>query len=86
MSSKPKEILARNTKVRACHRASTTRLIEQVKDALAADPLNPADLELLVTNLKRKLDVLSPSDVEILERTDDDSLEDEINRAESVSG
>jgi len=68
--------------VRAGHRPSTTRLITQAETALTADPVNPADLELLVANLGRKLGVLAPCDEEILELTADDSLTEEIDHAD----
>jgi len=73
-----REVLARKTRVRAGHRASTTRLITQAETALTADPVNLVDLELLVANLGRKLGVLAPLDEEILELTADVALTEEI--------
>jgi len=60
-----REVLARKTRVRAGHRASTTRLITQAETALIADLVNPVDLELLVANLGRKLGDLAPLDENI---------------------
>lgn len=82
MTSTPEEVLARKSKVRAGHRASTTRLMNQAEVALSADAVNPAELELLVTSLGRKLEVLSPLDEEILGLTIDDALAEEIDRAD----
>lgn len=76
------EALARKVKVRAGHRASATRLIVQAEAALAADPINSADLELAAANLNRKLGVLTPLDAEILELTPDDKIEAEIEHAD----
>lgn len=77
-----REVFARNTRVRASHRASTTRLITQAETALIADPVNPVELELLVAILGRKLGVLAPHDDEILELTADDALTEEIDHAD----
>lgn len=76
------EGLTRKVKVRAGHRASTTRLIAQAEAALTAESLNPADLELAVTNLDRKVGVLTPLDAKILELTPDDDIEAEIDHAD----
>jgi len=46
---------------------------------LAADSVNPVDLELLVANLGRKLGVLAPIYEEILELTAGDALTEEID-------
>ena len=46
---------------------------------MSSDPLNHADLELSIGNLKRKLEVLSPLDQEILELTDNSAIEKEID-------
>jgi len=82
MTSTREEVLARETRVRAGNRASATRLITQAETALIADPVNPVDLELLVTNLGRKLGVLAPLDEEILELTADVTLTEEIDHAD----
>ena len=42
MTFKSEEALARKMKVRAGHRASTTRLLAQAEAAFTADPLTPA--------------------------------------------
>lgn len=76
------EALARKVKVRAGHRGSATRLITQAEAALAAEPRNSADLELAVAHLKRKVEVLTPLDAEILELTPDDDIEAEIDHAD----
>ena len=68
--------------MRAGHRASTTRLITQAETALTADPVNPVDLQLLVSNLGRKLGVLAPLYEEILELTAGDALTEEIDHAD----
>ena len=78
MTSTREEVLARKTRVRAGHRASTTRLITQAETALAADPVNPVDLELLVANLGRKQRILAL----LLELTGDDALTEEIDHAD----
>lgn len=49
---------------------------------MTEDPLNSADLELAVANLNRKVAVLTPLDVEILELTPDDDIEAEIDHAD----
>ena len=78
MSTESEEALVRKKKVRAGHQGSATRLIAQAE---AAEPRNSVDLELAVANLKKKLDVLTPLDAEILELTTDDDIEAEIDHA-----
>ena len=68
--------------MRAGHRGSTTRLIAQAEVALTAEPLNSVDLELAVAKLKKRMDVLTPLDAEILELTADDDIDVEIDHAD----
>ena len=68
--------------MRAGHRASATRLMAQAEAALAADPLSMSDVQLSVTNLRRKGEILTPLDAEILELTPDEAIETEIEHAD----
>ena len=56
--------------------------MHQAETALASDPINTPEIELLMTNLRRKLEVLSPLDEKIVELIPDDALTEEIDRAD----
>ena len=79
------ENLVRKKSVRAAHRSSTTRLLNQADAVLGAEPLNADELVLLQTNLTAKIKTLEALNVEIVELTPEDQLENEIERADEYS-
>lgn len=79
------ETLACKKIVRAAHRASATRLMNQAELLIGADPMNPDDLTLLQTNLSTKLTTFGDLNGEIVELNPEAQLEDEIGRADEYS-
>ena len=69
-------------KIRAGHRASATRLLNQIDAALGEGPPNPDDLTLLKMSLKEKLDTLKSLDSEILGLIPEEQLGKEIEQAD----
>ena len=78
------EQLARKKRLRAGHRASTTRILGQVEPAIAADPLDVSKINQLKRSLEDKLQSLSDLDQGILELTPEDSIETEIVQADEI--
>lgn len=75
------EALAKKGRVRAGHRASASRMIRQVEDALGVDPTK---LPSLKRSLEKKLETLKTLDGEIVELIDDgDKLAEEIEHADT---
>ena len=79
------EQLARKKKIRGGHRSSATRTITQIYEAIE----NPDNPESTLTKLKQckmaleeKRQVVKRCDEEILEQTNEDDLEDEIEQAD----
>ena len=69
-------------RIRAGHRASTTRALTKVNDALAAETADEAKLSQLKLTLEEKLGTLKLLDSEIVELTEEDSLTTEIEQAD----
>ena len=78
------EQLARKKRLRAGHRASTTRILGQVEPAIAADRLDVSKINQLKRSLEDKLQSLSDLDQGILELTPEDSIETEIVQADEI--
>ena len=76
------EDLAKKKRIRAWHRASTTRTLTKVNDALAAETADEAKLSQLKHTLEEKLATLKLLDGEIVELTEEDALATEIERAD----
>lgn len=85
MTSTPEEDLARKKNVRAAHRASATRLMNQADSLIGASPLNTDELTLLQTSLSAKLKTLETLNAEIVDLTPEAQLEEEIGRADEYS-
>ena len=79
--SNPVEALSRKKKIRAGHRASTTRMLGQITAALE-DTRDRDRLALLKLTLNKKLDTLNKLDSEIVELTADEDLENEIQQSD----
>ena len=77
------EGLVRKKRIRAGHRGSTTRMLREVDELLAADTLDKARLAQLKLSLQEKLDTLKQIDGEILELTEEGDLENEIQQADT---
>lgn len=69
-------------KIRAGHRASATRLLNQIDAALGEDLPNADHLTLLKMSLKEKLDTLRSLDSEIVELIPEEELVKEIEQAD----
>ena len=78
------EELARKRRLRAGHRASTTRSLGQVQTSISADPLDISKINQLRLSLEDKLQSLSDLDREILELTPEDAVETKIVQADEV--
>ena len=65
-------------RIRAGHRASTTRLLSEVGAAVEATPPNPEDLSHMKVRLNEKLTTLKQLDAEIVELTPEADLDTEI--------
>ena len=77
------EVLARKKKVRAGHRASATRIINQLEADRTIDEGVTLDrLQQSKLMLQEKLDTLNVLDQEILALVEDSALEDEIEQAD----
>lgn len=77
-----KEALPRKKKIRAGHRASATRLLNQVDGALAATPTDNDKLAQLKLSLHEKLDTLKQLDSEVVDLTPEEGLDEEIEQAD----
>ena len=78
------EQLARKKRLRAGHRASTTRILGQVEPAVTADPLDVSKITQLKRSLEDKLHSLSELDEAILNLTPEESIEAEIIQADET--
>ena len=77
-----KEALPRKKKIRAGHRASATRLLNQVDDgALAATPTDNDKLAQLKLSLHEKLETLKQLDSEVVDLTPEEGLDEEKEQA-----
>ena len=77
-----KESLLRKKKICAGHRASATRLLNQIDTALTAPATDSDKLSQLKLSLHKKLETLKLLDSEIVELTPEEGLEDEIEQAD----
>ena len=75
--------LQRKKRLRAGHRASTTRTITQTYDNLKGEELNVPKLRQQETTLKEKMATLKELDAAILDLLEDDEVEDEIEQADT---
>ena len=76
------EGLARKRRIRAGHRASATRTLNQIDTLLVAPGTEEQKLAQLKLSLEEKLTTLRQLDAEILELTGEDDLEAEIQQAD----
>ena len=74
--------LARKKRIRAGHRGSATRILNQLDTLVAAEETDLARLAQLRLSLEEKLETLKLLDSEILDLTEDD-LEEEIQQADT---
>ena len=70
--------LVRKKKVRAGHRASTTRILGQIDPAVTTEPLEVPKITQLRRSLEDKLTSLTALDNEILPLLDEEAIEAEI--------
>ena len=79
------EALIRKKRVRAAHRGSVTRIVDQVYEVLQADDsFNIPRLKQQRMTLSGKLDVLSKLDDELIESIDEEELDEEVEQADKV--
>ena len=78
------EALARKKRLRAGHRASTTRILGQVQPAITAESLDVSKISQLKRSLEDKLQTLSVLDQEILELTAEEAIEEEIIQTNEI--
>ena len=78
-----KEDLARKKKIRAGHRASATRLLNQIDGVLAASPPDGDKLAPFRLSLREKLETLKQLDSEIVDLTPEEGLVEEIEQADA---
>ena len=76
------EGLARKRRIRGGHRSSATRTTNTVDTLLAEEEPDPARLAQLKWSLKEKLGILTRLESEILDLTEDESLDAEIQEAD----
>ena len=78
--------LSRKKKVRAAHRASVTRMIDQVREMLSSEEgLNAAKLKQRKQALQAKTELLNDKlDEEIVEMVPEDGLDEEVEQADLV--
>ena len=76
------EARARLKKVRGGHRASATRTLAKANDTLAETSKDVSKLKQLKLALENKADTLKKLDEEVLEKTPDDELDEEIQQAD----
>ena len=77
------EGLARKKRIRAGHKASATRMLNQIDGLLAEEAPDVSKLSQLKLSLQEKLETLKLLDGEILELIEEDSLATEIEAADS---
>ena len=77
-----KEELPRKKKIRAGHRSSATRTLDQIKDAVKAIPLDIDGLLQMKLSLQEKLDTLKVLDGEILDLTPEAKVDQEIEQSD----
>ena len=77
-----KQALLRKKKIHAGHRASATRLLNQVDSALAATPTDNDTLAQLKLSLHEKLETLKQQDSEVVDLTPEERLDEDIEQAE----
>ena len=78
----PTEGLNRKKRVRAGHKASTSRLVKKVDELLAGDSPSTSKLVQVKLSLMEKLDVLKQLDGEILELIEEEALAEEIEHSD----
>ncbi len=78
------EELVRKKRLRAGHRASTTRILGQVQPAITAEPLDVSKINQLKRSLEDKLRTLSVLDEEILGLMGEEAIEEEIGQADEI--
>jgi hypothetical protein len=75
--------IQRKKRLRACHRSSTTRIINLAYQTLADDEGSLPKLKQQWTSLQEKLETLKKLDMEILDLIDEEELDNEIEQADS---
>ena len=75
------EGLARKRRIRGGHRSSATRTMNTVDALLVEEETDPAHLAQFKWSLEEKLGILTQLDSEILDLTEDESLDAEIQEA-----
>ena len=76
------EELVRKRRIRAGHRASATRILNQVDTTLTESAIDIDKLAQMKLSLAEKLDTLKLLDGEIVELTEEDDLVNEIEQAD----
>ena len=77
--------LSRKKKVRAAHRASVTRMIDQVQEMLSSgEGLNAAKSKQRKQALQAKTELLNKLDEEIVKMVPEDGLDEEVEQADIV--
>ena len=77
------EALAKKRRIRAGHKASATKSIRHIEDALACETLDKDRLSLLRLTLSEKLEVIKALDSEVIELIEDEeALATEIDQAD----
>ena len=70
----------RKWKIRSAHRGSATRMMHSSYEAMGAAEISVTKLKQLRQTLSEKLDTLATLDAQLLEVTEEDQLEAELNR------
>ena len=76
------EALAKKKRIRAGHKASTTKTIRYIEEVLASDTSDKVRLSLLRLTLKEKFDTIKALDGEII-LIEDETLANEIKQADA---
>ena len=78
------EKLTKKKRIRAGHRASVTRIIAQVQQALESEELNSSKLKQPLQTLCEKVDVLRKLDSDILSALETEDITGDIEQADIV--
>ena len=76
------EELAKKKRVRGAHKASATKIMQQVTELVESESPNQTKLACLRLALNEKLETLKALDVEVIELIEDDSVVTDIERAD----
>ena len=78
------DLITRKKRLRAGHRASTTRILGQVQPAIDSKFLDVAKIDQLKRSLEEKLKCLSLFNDEVLTLIPEEAIEDEIVQTDEI--